>query len=98
MTIKKFTIALALCVLPAPSLAAETKYKRGDCITATDPDYTWHSEVATVKGVGNIDGNRGGSYMQWFPTYKSNDIIFELDVEKHTEKAPEELCKRRLGQ
>lgn len=64
------TVALLLC-LPLMSHASEKQhYKLGDCIIATDPDYSWFGKVAKVEAYSEIDGMPSGKhYILAFPTY-----------------------------
>lgn len=69
------------------------KYKAGDCITPTNPEYTWYGYYASVVAAGNVDGYFGNNYVLYFPKYKSGDVIFSLLIEKETKKVNSSYCK-----
>lgn len=68
------------------------KYKIGDCITPTDPTYTWYGEYAEVKAFSEIEGYRGKSYVLEFRYYNSTNSLFDQSVEEFTEKVSRKNC------
>ncbi|MEQ5111228.1 MULTISPECIES: hypothetical protein [Providencia] len=86
------TLPLMFISLHAYS-SKEMKYKAGDCITPTNPEYTWHGYYASVIAAGNVDGYSGDNYVLYFPKYKSRDVIFTRSIEKETKKVNSSYCK-----
>ncbi|VTR34258.1 Uncharacterised protein [Serratia fonticola] len=58
-----------------------THYQAGDCITPTDPGYSWYGHVAKVVSFSEIEGYFDKNYILFFPTYKSGDVIFTTEIE-----------------
>jgi len=71
----------------------EGKYKRGDCITPTDPLYSWHGEYALVDAYSRIEGfGKEKRYILTFPRSGSGTSIYDKDIELKTLKVSIELC------
>jgi hypothetical protein len=71
---------------------AEVKYKKGDCIIATNPGDSWHGEYAWVISFGEIAGYPGENYLLLFPSYRSRDVVFGKNIDQSTQLVHESLC------
>ena len=68
------------------------KYQIGDCITPTDPTYTWYGHYATVKAYSAIDGYRDKNYVLEFHRYNSTNSLFSTSIEAVTKKVSKAKC------
>ena len=81
MSIKQIITGLTLTMLLSGELAvAATQdgvpYKRGDCILATEPSYSWVNHYARVEAYGSIGDFEGENYVLLFLTYQPKNVIF----------------------
>jgi hypothetical protein len=70
----------------------EVKYKKGDCIIATNPGDSWHGEYAWVISFGEIAGYPGENYLLLFPSYRTRDVVFGKSIDENTQLVHESLC------
>ena len=90
------TVLLAMFFVSEMAVAANqdgTPYKRGDCILAIEPSYTWVNQFARVEAYSSIDGFPGKIYVLLFPTYRSNNVLFGRSIEANTVKVPSKYCE-----
>ena len=97
MIIKRLITGLTLTMLLSGELAvAATQdgvpYKRGDCILATEPSYSWVNHYAQVEAYSSIDGFQGKNYVLLFLTYQTKAVIFDRSIEANTVKVPSKYC------
>ena len=88
-------ILLAMFFVSEMAVAANqdgTPYKRGDCILAIEPSYTWVNQFARVEAYSSIDGFPGKNYVLLFPTYRSKHVLFGRSIEANTVKVPSKYC------
>ena len=89
-----FLSSLLLHVSQISFSADPMKYQAGDCILAIDRSYTWYGEYTKVEAVMTASKEYSGrNYILWFPTYKSNDVIFSQSIELATKKVDANHCK-----
>ena len=89
------TVLLAMFFVSEMAVAANqdgTPYKRGDCILAIEPSYTWVNQFARVEAYSSIDGFSGKNYVLLFPTYQTKAVIFDRSIEANTVKVPSKYC------
>ena len=88
-------ILLAMFFVSEMAVAANQDsmpYKRGDCILAIEPSYSWVNQFARVEAYSSIDGFRGKIYVLLFPTYQTKAVLFDRSIEANTVKAPSKYC------
>ncbi|EML9988423.1 MULTISPECIES: hypothetical protein [Citrobacter] len=92
---KKILIAATLALVSSNCLASEEtgKYEQGDCIMASDTNYSWFGEYAKVEAYSRIKGFAGPQYILYFPTYKANAVVFGTEIEAHTIKVGKNYCQ-----
>lgn len=85
---------LALAVLASPIVAKiNPKYKKGDCITPTQSSYSWYGKIARVEAVSHIQGYEAKqNYVLVILDYKSNSVIFDLNIDSTTKKVDSAQC------
>ena len=97
MSIKKIITGLALLMLLGCEIAVAANqdgvpYKRGDCILAIEPSYSWVNHYARVEAYSSIDGFQGKNYVLLFLTYQTKAVIFDRSIEANTVKVPSKYC------
>ena len=97
MIVKKLITGLTLTMLLGSELAVATNqdsmpYKRGDCILAIEPSYSWVNHFARVEAYSSIDGFKGKNYVLLFLTYQTKAVIFDRSIEANTVKVPSKYC------
>jgi len=97
MSIKKTITGLALLMLLGCEIAVAANqdgvpYKRGDCILAIEPSYSWVNHYARVEAYSSIDGFQGKNYVLLFLTYQTKAVIFDRSIEANTVKVPSKYC------
>ena len=97
MSIKKIITGLALSMLLGSELVVAANqdsvpYKRGDCILAIEPSYSWVNHYARVETYSSIDGFQGKNYVLLFLTYQPKNVIFDRSIEANTVKVPSRYC------
>lgn len=92
---KNLLVTTSLLFISASGLASDEKgkYEQGDCITATDTGYSWFGEFAKVEAYSRIKGFAGPLYILYFPTYKADAVVFDPQIEGHTIKVANSLCR-----
>ena len=97
MSIQKKIIGLTLKMLLGSELAVAANqdskpYKRGDCILAIEPSYSWVNHYARVEAYGSIGDFEGENYVLLFLTYQTKAVIFDRSIEANTVKVPSRYC------
>jgi len=97
MSIKKIITGLALSMLLISVVAVAANqdgvpYKRGDCILAIEPSYSWVNHYARVEAYGSIGDFEGENYVLLFLTYQTKAVIFDRSIEANTVKVPSRYC------
>jgi hypothetical protein len=97
MSVKKIITGLALSILLSSGMAAAANqdsmpYKRGDCILAIEPSYSWVNHFARVESYSSIEGFQGENYVLLFLTYQPKAVIFDRSIEENTVKVPSKFC------
>tara|TARA_B110000046_G_scaffold141854_1_gene148647 strand:+ start:127 stop:426 length:300 start_codon:yes stop_codon:yes gene_type:complete len=97
MSIQKIIIGLTLTMLLGGELAVAANqdgvpYKRGDCILAIEPSYSWVNHYARVEAYGSIGDFEGENYVLLFLTYQPKNVIFSKSIEANTVKVPSRYC------
>jgi hypothetical protein len=97
MSIQKIIISLTLTILLGSGLAVAANqdgvpYKRGDCILAIEPSYSWFNQYARVEAYGSIDDFEGENYVLLFLNYQPKNVIFSRSIEANSVKVPSKYC------
>ena len=97
MSIQKIIAVLTFTMLLVSELAVAANqdgvpYKRGDCILATEPSYSWVNHYARVEAYGSIGDFEGENYVLLFLTYQPKNVIFSRSIEANTVKVPNKYC------
>ena len=97
MSIKQIITGLTLTMLLGSGLTVAANqdgvpYKRGDCILAIEPSYSWFNQYARVEAYSSIDGFQGKNYVLLFLTYQTKAVIFDRSIEANTVKVPSRYC------
>ena len=97
ISIEKIIAGLTLTMLLGSELAVSANqdsmpYKRGDCILAIEPSYSWVNHFARVEAYSSIDGFQGKNYVLLFLTYQTKAVIFDRSIEANTVKVPSRYC------
>ena len=97
MSIKKLITGLALSMLLGSGLAVASNqdsipYKRGDCILAIEPSYSWVNHYARVEAYGSIGDFEGENYVLLFLNYQPKNVIFSRSIEANSVKVPSKYC------
>ena len=97
MSSKKIIIGLTLTMLLGSGLTIAANqdsipYKRGDCILAIEPSYSWVNHYARVEAYGSIGDFEGENYVLLFLTYQPKAVIFDRSIEANTVKVPSRYC------
>ena len=97
MSIKQIITGLTLTMLLGSGLTVAANqdgvpYKRGDCILATEPSYSWVNHYARVEAYGSIGDFEGENYVLLFLTYQPKNVIFSKLIEANTVKVPSRYC------
>lgn len=87
-----------LLVITALAFAKGPKYKVGDCITPTNPTYTWYGKYAKVTALEDgYDIFKGTSTMYYlnFREYdtRANKFVAVI-IDNETKKVPYYLCSQ----
>ena len=90
-------LALSMLMLLGGELAVAANqdsvpYKRGDCILAIEPSYSWVNHYSRVEAYSSIDGFQGKNYVLLFLTYQTKAVIFDRSIEANTVKVPSRYC------
>lgn len=97
MSIKQVLLGLTLLLLLSGGLAVAASqdsmpYKRGDCIVAIEPSYSWFNHYARVEAYSSIEGFRGKNYVLLFLNYQTTNVIFNRSIESNTVRVPSKFC------
>jgi hypothetical protein len=97
MNVKRLIAGLTLTMLFVGGMAVAANqdsmpYKRGDCILAIEPSYSWVNHYARVEAYSPIEGFQGESYVLLFLTYQPKAVIFDRSIEANTVKVPSKYC------
>ena len=97
MSITKAITGLTVSMLLGSGLAVAASqdsmpYKRGDCILAIEPSYSWVNHFARVEAYSSIEGFQGKNYVLLFLTYQTKAVIFDRSIEANTVKVPSKYC------
>ena len=97
MSITKAITGLTVSMLLGSGLAVAASqdsipYKRGDCILAIEPSYSWVNHYARVEAYGSIGDFEGENYVLLFLTYQPKNVIFSKSIEANTVKVPSRYC------
>ena len=97
MSIQKIIIGSTLIMVLGCEIAVAANqdgvpYKRGDCILATEPSYSWVNHYARVEAYGSIGDFEGENYVLLFLTYQPKNVIFSRSIEANTVKVPSRYC------
>ena len=97
MSIQKIIIGLTLTMLFGSELAVAANqdgvpYKRGDCILAIEPGYSWFNQYARVEAYGPIGDFEGENYVLLFLNYQPKNVIFSRSIEANSVKVPSKYC------
>lgn len=81
-------LTLILGFMGCSEMVDPPKYEYGDCITPTDPTYTWYGEYAKVEAfvVEGIKGYQSNAYVLNFPNYLTTRNLFIKEIESDTKK------------
>ena len=81
------TLLLLFGIIGCSEVLDSPKYKRGDCITPTNENYSWFGEYAKVEAfVLESTVTKNKSYVLSFPTYKTSNNLFDKEIERDTKK------------
>ena len=97
MSIRQIIAGLTLTMLLGSELVVAANqdsmpYKRGDCILAIEPSYSWVNHFARVEAYSSIDGFQGKIYVLLFLTYQTKAVIFDRSIEANTVKVASRYC------
>ena len=97
MSSKKIIIGLTLTMLLGSGLTIAANqdsipYKRGDCILAIEPSYSWVNHYARVEAYGSIGDFEGENYVLLFLNYQPKNVIFSRSIEANSVKVPSKYC------
>jgi hypothetical protein len=97
MSIKQIITGLTLTMLLGSGLTVAANqdgvpYKRGDCILATEPSYSWVNHYARVEAYGSIGDFEGENYVLLFLNYQPKNVIFSRSIEANSVKVPSKYC------
>ena len=81
------TLLLLFGIIGCSEVLDPPKYKRGDCITPINENYSWFGEYAKVEAfVLESKEIKKKSYVLSFPTYIPNNNLFDKEIERNTKK------------
>jgi hypothetical protein len=97
MNVKRLIAGLTLTMLLGGELAVAANqdgvpYKRGDCILAIEPSYSWFNQYARVEAYGSIGDFEGENYVLLFLNYQPKNVIFSRSIETNSVKVPSKYC------
>ncbi len=97
MPIKRVLLGLTLSLFLGGGLAVAASqdsvpYKRGDCILAIEPSYSWFNHYARVEAYSSIESYQDKKYVLLFLTYRTTAVIFDRSIESNTVKVPSKFC------
>jgi hypothetical protein len=97
MIVKRFITSSTLIMLLGCEIAVAANqdavpYKRGDCILAIEPSYSWFNQYARVEAYGSIGDFEGENYVLLFLNYQRKNVIFSRSIEANSVKVPSKYC------